>query len=141
MRVLLDTSVLIAADPPPDVEAAISVASIAELHFGVLVACDDEERARRVTRLGSIEAAFDPLPLSVEVAREWGRLSAAVRQRGGQPRRRAVDLAIAATANVARVPLVTHNTADFRIIDDLVDVRAPADLTKQRDADSGQGDH
>ncbi len=141
MRVLLDTSVLIAADPPPDVEAAISVASIAELHFGVLVACDDEERARRVTRLGSIEAAFDPLPLSVEVAREWGRLSAAVCQRGGQPRRRAVDLAIAATANVARVPLVTHNTADFRIIDDLVDVRAPADLTKQRDADSGQGDH
>lgn len=41
MRVLLDTSVLIAADPPPEVEAAISVASMAELHFGVLVAGDD----------------------------------------------------------------------------------------------------
>lgn len=136
MRVLLDTSVLIAADPPPEVEAAISVASIAELHFGVLVAGDDEERARRVTRLGAIEATFDPLPLSVQIAREWGRLSAAVRQRGGQPRRRAVDLAIAATANVAGVPLLTHNTADFRIIDDLVDVRRPAELSRPASADS-----
>ena len=136
MRVLLDTSVLIAADPPPEVVAAISVASIAELHFGVLVARDDEERARRVTRLGAIEATFDPLPLSVQIAREWGRLSAAVRQRGGQPRRRAVDLAIAATANVAGVPLLTHNTADFRIIDDLVDVREPPGADS---ADSDQG--
>lgn len=136
MRVLLDTSVLIAADPPPEVEAAISVASIAELHFGVLVARDDEERARRVVRLGSIEAAFDPLPLSVQVAREWGRLSAAVHQRGGQPRRRAVDLAIAATANVAGVPLLTHNTAEFRIIDDLVDVRRPGELSRPASADS-----
>lgn len=128
MRVLLDTSVLIGEDAPTDVEAAISVASIAELHFGVLVADDDEERARRVARLASIEAAFDPLPLTVQTAREWGRLSAAVRRRGGQPRRRAVDLAIAATATVAGVPLLTHNTADFRIIEDLVDVRSPADL-------------
>lgn len=52
-----------------------------------------------------IEAAFDPLPLSVRIAREWGRLVAAVRQRGGQPRRRPVDLAIAATADVAGAPL------------------------------------
>lgn len=95
-----------------------------------------EERARRVTRLGAIEATFDPLPLSVQIAREWGRLSAAVRQRGGQPRRRAVDLAIAATANVAGVPLLTHNTADFRIIDDLVDVRRPGELSRPASADS-----
>jgi predicted nucleic acid-binding protein len=121
------------------VEAAISVASIAELHFGVLVASDDEERARRVARLGTIEATFDPLPLSVQIAREWGRLSAAVRQRGGQPRRRAVDLAIAATANVTGVPLLTHNTADFRIIDDLVDVRRPVDLNGPDAADSDEG--
>ncbi|MEO6794976.1 MAG: hypothetical protein ABI253_07765 [Mycobacterium sp.] len=67
--------------------------------------------------------------MNVQVAREWGRLSAAVRQRGGQPRHRAVDLEIAATANVTGVPLLTHNTGDFHIIDDLVDVRAPADLT------------
>jgi prevent-host-death family protein len=46
-------------------------------------------------------------------------------QRGGHRRRRAVDLAIAATANVAGVPLLTHDDADFQIIDDLVAVRAP----------------
>ena len=36
-----------------------------------------------------------------------------------------MELAIAATANVHQVPLLTHNAADFQIIDDLVDVRAP----------------
>lgn len=128
MRALLDTSVLIGEQPPPDVEAAISVASLAELHFGVLVAGDDDERALRTQRLGAIESAFDPLPVSVDVAREWGRLAAAVTNRGGQPRRRAIDLVLAATANVHGVPLVTHNTSDFQIIGDLVDVRDPSTL-------------
>jgi toxin FitB len=39
--------------------------------------------------------------------------------------RRLVDLAIAATANVHGVPLLTYNTKDFQIIADKVDVRAP----------------
>jgi len=72
-----------------------------------------------------IEATFDPLAIDAAVAREWGRLAAAVAERGEQPRRRAVDLAIAATANVAGVPLVTHDDTDFQLIDDLVDVRIP----------------
>jgi predicted nucleic acid-binding protein len=125
VRALLDTSVLIAAEGPDDLEGAISVASLAELHFGVLVARDDDERARRAQRLGVVEATFDPFPLDAAVGREWGRLAAAVAMRGAQPRRRAVDLAIAATANVHGVPLLTHNAGDFRVIDDLVDVRAP----------------
>jgi predicted nucleic acid-binding protein len=126
MRAVLDTSVLIGAEAPPgDLEAAISVASITELHFGVLVVEDDDERARRVDRLASIEAAFDPLPITVEVARAWGRLAAAVAQRGGNPRRRQIDLAIAATATVERVPLLTLNLADFEIIQDLVNARQP----------------
>ena len=124
-RVLLDTSVLMGAGVPADVEAAISVASLAELHFGVLVAADPDERARRAQRLGVIEATFDPLPVDAAVAREWGRLAAAVAERGGQPRRRAVDLVIAATANVHGVPLLTADTADLAIIDDLVNTRAP----------------
>ncbi|MGL4174535.1 MAG: PIN domain-containing protein [Dermatophilaceae bacterium] len=125
MRAILDTSVLISDDAPADVEAAISVASLTELHFGVLLATDDDERARRVDRLAAVEAAFDPLPVTAEVARAWGRLAAAVAQRGGQPRRRQIDLAIAATAVVEQIPVLTHNLADFRIIDDLVDVRHP----------------
>ena len=125
MRALLDTSVLIGAQSPGDLEGAISAASLAELHFGVLVARDADERARRGLRLGVIEATFDPLPLDAAVAREWGRLAATVTARGGRPRRRAMDLAIAATANVAGVPLVTHNVADFQLIADLVQVEAP----------------
>ncbi len=126
MRALLDTSVLIGDEPPPDLEAAISVASLAELHFGVQITADDDERARRIQRLGVVEATFDPLPVTAEVAREWGRLAAAVSNRGGQPRRRAIDLAIAATANVHGVPLVTHDASDFQIIDDLLDARPVA---------------
>lgn len=124
-RGLLDTSVLIGAEAPGELEGAISAASLAELHFGVLVAADGDERARRSQRLGVVEATFDPLPIDAAVAREWGRLAAAIVERGGQPRRRAMDLAIAATANVANVPLLTHNSGDFALIDDLVDVRDP----------------
>jgi predicted nucleic acid-binding protein len=123
-RLLLDTSVLIGAEDPGDVEGAISAASLAELHFGTLIATDPDERARRAQRLGVIEATFDPLPLDAPVAREWGRLAAAVTERGGRPRRRAIDLVIAATANVHDVALLTADTADFAIIDDLVKVQA-----------------
>lgn len=123
-RVLLDTSVLIGAHEPGDLEGAISAASLAELHFGTLVASDPRERALRTQRLGVIEATFDPLPVDAATAREWGRLAAAVAERGGRPRRPAIDLAIAATANVQGVPLLTADTADLAIIDDLVEVRA-----------------
>jgi toxin FitB len=125
VRVLLDTSVLIAAEGPGDLEGAISAASIAEMHFGVLVASDDDERALRSQRLGVIEATFEPLPIDAAVAREWGRLAAAVVNRGGQPRRRALDLLIAATANVHNVPLLTRDAKDFALIADLVDIRKP----------------
>ncbi len=126
MPVLLDTSVLIGAEEGPDGDSAISVISLSELHFGVLVAPDDDARAYRMRRLAIIEDRFDALPFDAEAARECGRLHAAVAQRGGKPRRRAFDLAIAATANVNRVPLLTYNAKDFEIIDDLVDVRSPS---------------
>src|SRR3954454_16763950 len=125
MRALLDTSVLIGADDPGELEGAISAASLAELHFGVLTARDDAPRAPRGPGLGVIEPTFEPLPIDAPVAREWGRLAAAVQTRGGRPRRRAVDLAIAATANVHGVPLLTRNAADLQLIADLVDVHTP----------------
>jgi predicted nucleic acid-binding protein len=125
VRVVLDTSVLIGSRPPPaGTDAAISVVSIAELHFGLLVATDDASRALRATRLGLVEARFpDPLALDDRVAREWGRLQAAVAQRGGQPHRRSADLAIAATANTHGATLLTHNLKDFNLIADLVSVQ------------------
>lgn len=122
MRVLFDTSVLIGSESPGELEGAISVASLAKLHFGVLVAADDDERSRRALRLGVVEATFDPLPVDAAVAREWGRLAAAVTARGGQPRRRTTDLVIAATANVHGVPLLTRNPHEFAVISDLVEL-------------------
>jgi predicted nucleic acid-binding protein len=125
VRALLDTSVLIGAESPGELEGAISAASLAELHFGVLVASSEDERARRAQRLGVVEATFDPLPVDAAVAREWGQLAAAVVSRGGKPGRRALDLVIAATANVHKVPLLTRNPKDFALIADLVDAREP----------------
>jgi toxin FitB len=125
LRLVLDTSVLIAGEVPAEAEVAISVVSLAELHFGLLVASNDEMRALRAGRLGQIEARFpDPIAIDDRVAREWGRLQASVAARGAQPRGRAADLAIAATANVHGAALLTHNVADLRIIEDLVEVRA-----------------
>jgi toxin FitB len=123
---VLDTSVLIAANGPEDLEGAISVASIAELHFGVLAASRDDERAVRAQRLGVIEATFDPLPVDAAVGREWGRFAAAVSNRGGQPRRRAVDLVIAATARVHGVPLITRDSG-LSMIEDLVEIHIASD--------------
>jgi hypothetical protein len=125
VALVLDTSVLIQGYADPLDKVAVSAISIAELHFGVLVAPDDDTRAQRLQRLAVIEEALFPLPFNTDVARECGRLHAAVSQRGGKPRRRAFDLAIAATANVHGAPLLTLNAADFKLIDDLIDVRSP----------------
>jgi predicted nucleic acid-binding protein len=127
VRAVLDTSVLIDGKGlPPGLESSISAVSIGELHFGLLLARDDETRAIRTARLGLIEARYpDPLPLDDRVAREWGRLQAAVAQRGGKPRNRLADLAIAATATIHKAVLITRNAKDFKIIGDLVEVHTP----------------
>jgi predicted nucleic acid-binding protein len=128
MKAVLDTSVLIGGgwSSLPGAEPAISAVSIAELHFGLLVA-DAKTRAVRANRLGLIEARFpEPLPLDDRVGRLLGELQAAVAERGGQPRRRLADLAIAATAKAHDAVLLTANAKDFKLIDDLVAVRVPA---------------
>jgi toxin FitB len=126
MRVILDTSVLIARHPlPPDVEAGISTISLAELHFGVLKARDPEERAYRAAHLGRIESAFATHPLDARVARSLGQIQAAIASRGGSPRARTADLVIAATAIALEAALFTRNYKDFKLVDDLVDVREP----------------
>ncbi len=129
MRVVLDTSVLIGDTVPAGLDASISVVSIGELHFGLLVAKTDVERARRAARLGAIEERFAPLPVDGDVARAWGGLAAVVRLEGAQPRTRNADLLIAATAQVHDAALLTHNTDDFRHIDHVVRVLHPSDIT------------
>jgi toxin FitB len=127
MKLVLDTSVLIGGgwSAMPEAEPAISAVSIAELHFGLLIA-EGETRAMRANRLGLIEARFpEPLPLDDRVARVMGELQAAVALRGAQPRKRMADLAIAATARVHSAVLLTANAKDFKLIQDLVAVRTP----------------
>jgi predicted nucleic acid-binding protein len=126
MKVVLDTSVLIAQHPlPPEFDAGISTVSLAELHFGLLKTRDPDERARRAAHLGRVEYAFASHPLDGRVARALGHLQAAVESRGGNPRARTADLAIAATALAHEAVLLTHNYKDFKLVADLVDVREP----------------
>jgi hypothetical protein len=102
------------------------VASIAELHLGLLVATDDASRALRATRLGLLEARFpDPLALDDRIAREWGRLQAAVAQRGGKPRDVPPIWRSPRPPTCAAPRLLTHNLKDFDMIADLVRVQAP----------------
>ncbi|MDQ3725459.1 MAG: PIN domain-containing protein [Actinomycetota bacterium] len=124
MRAVLDTSVLIDAPSlPPGIEAAVSAVSIAELHFGLLAARDADTRAERAAQLGVIEATFSSLPLDDRVARVLGQLKAAVTNRGGNPRKRMADLAIAATAVAHGAVLITANAKDLAIVKDLVTCR------------------
>ena len=123
MKALLDTSVLVGPPPEPiQGQLAISSVSLAELHFGVLVARSDSERAERLRRLAVIEAQFSPLPVDQQVARAYGRISAAAVARGRQPRSRAMDLLIVATAAAHDARLFTRNAAGFVGLDDLVEV-------------------
>jgi len=124
-RGILDTSVLIAngLDPIPG-ELAISVVSLAELHFGVLVARSDNVRATRLVRLSGLQRRFDPLPVDEAVADSYGPLAARVAQAGRQPRARSMDLLIAATAHAHGARLYTRNPEDMRGLEDLLDVVA-----------------
>ena len=80
------------------------------------------ERARRLDVLQCAEHEFDPLPFDVDAARAYGRVTAAVTAAGRKPRRRAVDLMIAATAIAAELPLYTTNPGDFAGLEYLVTV-------------------
>lgn len=114
MRALLDTSIVIATDVGElDGELAISSVTLAELHFGVLVARDPVTRAERLRRLSVLQRRFDALPLDDAVAASYGEVAAAVVQAGRQPRARTMDLLIAATAHAHSARLYTRNPDDF----------------------------
>jgi len=123
VRAILDTSVVIATDVQPlDGELAISAITLAELHFGVLVASQQKVRSERLRRLMVLQRKFDALPVDDAVAASYGQVAAAVVDAGRQPRARSVDLLIAATAHAHSARLYTRNVDDFDGIGDLVDV-------------------
>ncbi len=125
VRAILDTSVIIADDIGPlDGELAISAVSLAELHFGVLVATAPGVRAERLRRLSVLQHRFDAVPVDDAVAASYGQLAAAVVNAGRRPRARALDLLIAATAHAHSARLYTRNAADLVGADDLIEVVA-----------------
>lgn len=101
---------------------AISTVSLAELHFGVLVARSDDIRATRLRRLATIERTFQALPIDATVAREYRRLAAAVVAAGQKPRTRSLDLLIAATASANDARLCTRNPSDLVGLEDLLEI-------------------
>ncbi len=124
-RAILDTSVVIADSvaPIPGV-LAISAVTLAELHFGVLAAKTSEVRAERLRRLSFLQQHFDALPVDEAVVVSYGRLAAAVVDAGRQPRRRDMDLLIAATAHAHGARLYTRNPGNFAGPEDLIAVVA-----------------
>jgi predicted nucleic acid-binding protein len=125
VRAILDTSVVIATDVGPlEGELAISAATLAELHFGVLVAKQPQVRAERLRRLSVLQHKFDALPVDESVAASYGQLAAAVVETGRQSRARTMDLLIAATAHAHSARVYTRNADDFAGMDGLVEIIA-----------------
>jgi predicted nucleic acid-binding protein len=123
LNAILDTSVLIATGVQPlEGELAISVTSLAELHFGVLVAKDATVRAERLRRLSDLRHKFDALPIDDDVATSYGELAAAVVAAGRKPRSAVMDILIAATAHAHSARLYTRNPADLGGIEHLVEI-------------------
>lgn len=109
-RGLLDTSVVIdiaehLARLPE--HSAISAITVAEIHYGVLVARTAEQRARRLELLSFLEREVDSLPVDDDVARAFSRLRARAREEGRRPR--SLDLLIAATAAAHELQLFTRD--------------------------------
>lgn len=122
-RGILDTSVLIAEDVSAlPGQLAISVISIAALHYGVLVATSEQTRAVRLSRLSRLQRRFDPLPVDDAVADSYGQMAAHVAAAGRKPRARTMDLLIAATAHAHDARLYTRNVDDFAGLEPFIQV-------------------
>jgi predicted nucleic acid-binding protein len=115
---IADTSIFIAREqgrplsaPPPD-DIAVSVVTVGELHLGVLMAADVEQRAARLATLRLAES-LDPLPVDAPVAEAWATLVARLRAAG---RRMPInDSWIAATALAHDMPVVTQDGDYFGV--------------------------
>jgi predicted nucleic acid-binding protein len=115
---VLDTSIIAAMRlyDPAELPGTflITAVTLGELSYGPHVTDDPLKRAARTAVLQHAEATFDPLPYDHAAARLYGQICAAVRAAGRQPRIRASDLMIAATAASNALPLYTANPGAFR---------------------------
>jgi predicted nucleic acid-binding protein len=114
---VLDTSIIAALRLYDSAELPesflITAVTLGELSHGPHATDDPLKRAGRVAVLQHVESTFEPLPYDQYAARLFGQICAAVRAAGRQPRKRASDLMIAATAASNELPLYTANPGDF----------------------------
>jgi len=123
LRAILDTSIVVATDVGPlEGDLAISAATLAVLHFGVLVTAEPAIRAERLRRLSELQRRFDALPVDEDVATSYGQLAAAVVAAGRRPRSHVMDILIAATAHALSARLYTRNAQDLIGIEHLVEI-------------------
>lgn len=127
VRLVLDTSVLIAGDEPPaDADVAVASVSFAELAFGVRATADPVQQAIRGARLARLTRELGPgLPFDDDAAAAYGLLVGLALAPGRRPRTRAMDLMIAATAYANGAVVLTRNPADFAGLEPLVSTRTP----------------
>jgi predicted nucleic acid-binding protein len=126
--VVYDTSVVIglseiALGSWGEATPVLSATTLAELHSG-LERGDALERADRRQRLAMARATYRILPFGEAEAEAYGVLCSLLRETGRQPRRRALDLQIAATAMVHDLPLLTRNAADLAGVERAVKIVA-----------------
>lgn len=124
MRAILDTNLLVAESlTHPGYEVAVSSLSWAELRFGVRKASEPVERARREARVARLHALLGPgIPFDDAAADAYETVCGLVLAAGRDPRGRAIDLMIAATAVAAGAGVITRNVNDFAGLDGLVAV-------------------
>jgi predicted nucleic acid-binding protein len=119
--VLLDTTALIRGSRLPQ-KTAISVLSVAELQSSIYAVDRPAQRRSRELLLAGVLERYKPLNVTYEVAISYRQIDAAVRAIGREPRRRRIDLLIAATALSHGLALATHNVGDFAGLDALIEV-------------------
>jgi predicted nucleic acid-binding protein len=123
MQSVLDTSVLIGSTLDRlEGEFTISVVSIAELQFGVLIAPGEPQRAHRLARLSAITRIFEPLPVDSSVAASYAEIAAATYEVKRKSSARSLDLMIAATAHAHGARLVTANIKDVKHLDHILEI-------------------
>jgi predicted nucleic acid-binding protein len=117
MRALLDTSVVIAYSEEgievfdPDIEGAISIVTLCELHHGVLAATE-EDRPIRLRGFDWVRHNLEMLPAGDRVAPWYGQLMDEARRATGVKPEFA-DALIAATAMAYGLPVLTRD-GDFK---------------------------
>ncbi len=122
MKYLLDTNILSALIKTPQGSAAQRLAQVGEdrVATNVVVAgellygCEKKGSSKLTARVRALLSEIEVLPLTPEVAKEYGQIRAALERKGlpiGQN-----DLWIAAHAKTLGACLVTANTGEFQRI-------------------------